>query len=102
MDAEQTWECHASAVSGWDTYYQVVPKAVTPKAVTPKVKSSKCSKPLPTLTYHLFNITQQKVASGKTLYSVSLPVLNYPAKMVERYELTMLHQEIDKWIDSNF
>ena len=58
--------------------------------------------PLPILTYNAFTITQQKVASGKILYSASLPVLNYPAKTVERYNLAMLHQEIDKWIDSNF
>lgn len=102
MDSEQTWECHASAVSGWDTYYKVVPNAVTPKAVTPKVKLDKCSKPLPDLNYNAFKISQQKVASGKILYSVFLPVLNHAAKTVERYELAMLHQEIDKWIDSNF
>jgi len=102
MDSEQTWECHASAVSGWDTYYKVVPNVVTPKTVTPKVKADKCSKPLPILNYNGFNVTQQKVASGKTVYSVSLPVLNYPAKTVERYELDMLHQEIDNWVEQNF
>ena len=102
MDSEQTWECHASAVSGWDTYYKVVPNAVTLKVKSAKVKVNKCSKPLPDLTYHAFKISQQKVASGKIMYSVSLPVLNYPAKTVERYELAMLHQELDNWIDSNF
>ena len=58
--------------------------------------------PLPDLTYHAFNISQQKVASGKTVYAVSLPVLNYPPKTVERYELGKLHQEIDNWIENNF
>ena len=58
--------------------------------------------PLPTLTYNGFNVSQQKVASGRTIYSVFLPVLNYAPKTVERYELAMLHKEIDKWIDSNF
>ena len=102
MDSEQTWECHASAFSGWDTYYKVVPNAVTPKSVTPKVKSNKCSKPLDILTYHAFNIIQQTVASGKTLYSVSLPVLNHAPKTVERYQLEQLQQEIDNWVEQNF
>ena len=58
--------------------------------------------PLPDLNYHAFKISQQTVASGKTVYAVSLPVLNYPPKTVERYELGKLHQEIDNWIEQNF